>query len=67
MILDFIVTVENSKMPIRWGKSLCYQIPSLILQGSTLVITQLITFMEDQVIGPSKLGIKAIYLELRFI
>ncbi len=63
-IIDSVLSGQDTIgiMPTGGGKSVCYQVPALYLDGVTVVISPLISLMQDQVINLAQNGIKASFL-----
>ncbi len=64
ILIDSILAGRDAMgiMPTGSGKSLCFQVPALMTEGITLVISPLISLMKDQVASLNQVGIHAAYL-----
>ena len=63
-IINSLIEGDNISViiPTGGGKSLCYQIPSIIREGVGVIISPLIALMDDQVNALKQNGINAVYL-----
>lgn len=63
-IIDALVSGQDvlGIMPTGAGKSLCYQVPALLFDGLTIVVSPLISLMKDQVTALNQVGIPAAFL-----
>ena len=63
-IIDHVSAGNNALvlMPTGGGKSICYQIPSMLRDGVGIIISPLIALMQDQVGAMQQLGVKAAFL-----
>ena len=65
-IIDTVLSKKDclAILPTGAGKSLCYQLPGLLREGITLIVSPLIALMQDQVQQLKNRNIKAMYLSL---
>ncbi len=63
-IVDTLINNQNAMvlMPTGGGKSVCYQIPAIVKEGTCMVVSPLIALMQDQVDSLNQIGVKAAFL-----
>ncbi len=63
-IIDTVISGRDALalLPTGGGKSLCYQLPALLLEGTCIIISPLLALMKDQVIQMRRQGVEAEYL-----
>ncbi|MDR0342667.1 MAG: DEAD/DEAH box helicase, partial [Nocardiopsaceae bacterium] len=63
-IIDHVIAGQDALvlMPTGSGKSLCYQVPALVRDGTAVVVSPLIALMQDQVDALAALGVRAGFL-----
>jgi ATP-dependent DNA helicase RecQ len=62
--IQSVISEKNTicVMPTGGGKSICYQVPALVLPGTTIVISPLISLMKDQVDALLQIGVSAAFI-----
>ena len=63
-IVETLINNNNAMviMPTGGGKSVCYQIPAIVKEGTCIVVSPLIALMQDQVESLNQIGVKAAFL-----
>ncbi|MGB5096464.1 MAG: DEAD/DEAH box helicase, partial [Porticoccaceae bacterium] len=63
-VIDTLLTGTDALvlMPTGGGKSLCYQVPAILLPGTAIVVSPLIALMQDQVAALRQAGVAADFL-----